>query len=316
MSTVKTSHNIDELIIEFDRLISNIEKWLKKIRPRTNVMNTRFGNLRRDLENILELKPVEMAKLLEIVIKHNQLNVIFDNGIDFNDDDILKIIEGKYDLSQDEKEKYHDFVFEFVMGVRFVLAISDSDKVNLSGRGDVTIGNNIAIECKNIRSLKNLVKNVDKAKDQIEKRVAMNEVKFGFVALDISNIFPMEKAQSFVQRIFEVFAQNHARLKDFQRFDQSVIDSVLEDVNFQKLIQSYIMHEAETSLYSALSLRYAMGSCVFGIIFQINQCFVVKYEGLYLPVPTRGMTYILNTDLSGEGYKKVQEYIHGLAVGF
>ncbi|WP_260524067.1 hypothetical protein [Serratia sp. PL7] len=71
MSTVKTSHNIDELIIEFDRLISNIEKWLKKIRPRTNVMNTRFGNIRRDLENILELKPVEMAKLLEIVIKHN-----------------------------------------------------------------------------------------------------------------------------------------------------------------------------------------------------------------------------------------------------
>lgn len=316
MSTVQTSHSIDDLISEFDRLILNLAQWLKKIRPRTNVMNTRFGHLRRELNNILELEPLEMGKLFEIVIKLNQLNIIFDKGIEFNEDDILRFIEGKYDLSQDDKEKYHDFVFEFIMGVRFVLVVSDSNKVNLSGQGDVTINNEIAIECKNIRSLKNLVKNVDKAKDQIEKRAAKNEVKYGFIALDISNIFPMEKAQNFVQRMFGEFAQNHAKLKEFQRFDQSVIDCVLDDKNFQDLIQSYIMHEAESLLYSALSLRYVMGNSVFGIMYQVNKCFVVQYEGLWLPIPTRGMTYILNSGLSENGYQKVERFIHRLAVGF
>lgn len=316
MSTVTTSHSIAELISEFDRLISNIKCFLKEIRPRTNVMNTRFGHLRRDLDSILDLEPIEMAKLSEIVIKLNQLNVIFDNDIDFNDDDILKFIEGKYELSQDDQEKYHDFVFEFLIGARFVLSLRDSYKVSLSGQGDVTIGNDIAIECKNIRSLKNLVKNVDKAKEQVEVRVAKDEVKFGFIALDISNIFPMEKVQVFVQDNFDVFAKNHTKLKELQKFDQSVVDSVLEDRNFQKLIQSYIMHEAETSLYSTLSMRYAMGEAVFGIMIQVNKCFVVQYEDLYLPIPTRGMTYILNSGLSEEHSERIKRFIHTLAVGF
>ncbi|MHC0520547.1 hypothetical protein [Vibrio harveyi] len=316
MSTVKTSHNLVGLIDEFDLLISNLEEWLKKVRPRTNVLNTRFGHLRRDLDSFFELEPLEMAKLSEIIIKLNQLNVIFDNGIKFNEEDILKFIEGKYDLANDDKEKYHDFVFEFLMGVRFVLALRESGRVSLSGQGDVTIANEIAIECKNIRSAKNLVKNVDKAKDQIEKRVTKEEAKFGFIALDISNIFPMEKAQNFVQEMFDTFAENHAKLKTFQRFDQSIIDSVLDDRNFQNLIQSYIMHEAETSLYSALPLRYAMGNSVFGIMFQVNKCFVITYEEQYVPIPTRGMTYLLNPALTDKSYKRVQQFIHGLAVGF
>ncbi|ENO1794304.1 MULTISPECIES: hypothetical protein [Vibrio] len=316
MSSVKTSHSVDDLITEFDRLILNFEQWLKKIRPRTNVMNTRFGHLRRELDKFFDLEPIEMAKLSEIILKLNQLNVIFDNGIDFNEEDILRFIEGRYDLASDDKEKYHDFVFEFLMGVRFVLATLDSDKVSLSGQGDVTINDSIAIECKNIRSLNNLVKNVDKAKSQVEKRVAQNEVNFGFIALDISNIFPMEKVQSYLQNMFEEFAENHDKLKKFQQFDQSVVDSVLDDINFQQLVQSYIMHQAETSLYSALSLRYSMGSSVYGIMFQVNKCFVVQYEDLYLPIPTRGMTYILNPRLPEKASSVVQGYIHKLAVGF
>lgn len=315
MSTVKTSHSIDDLINDFERLISSIGRWLKKIRPRTNVMNTRLGHLRRELDKVLELAPLEMAKLFEIIIKLNQLNVIFDNEIDFNEEDILRLIEGKYDLTNDDKEKYHDYAFEFLMGVRFFLTTRNSNNVSLSGQGDVTINDNVAIECKNIRSLSNLVKNVDKAKHQIEERVIKNEVKFGFIALDISNIFPMEKVQTFVQNMFEQFAENHTKLKEIQLFDQSVVDSVIDDVNFIKLIQSYVMHEAETSLYSALPLRYSMGNAVFGIIFQVNKCFIVQYKGQYLPIPNRGMTYILNSALPENLHTAIQDCIHKLAVG-
>jgi hypothetical protein len=279
-------------------------------------MNTRIGHIRRDLDKIEELDVLEMAKLSEVVIKLNQLNVIFDNDIDFNQKDILKLVEGKYELSNDDKETYHNFLFEFLMGARFALSSKGSNKVNLAGNGDVIIGDEIAIECKNIRSLNNLVKNVDKAKKQIEDRVSTDAAKFGFIALDISNIFPMEKVQDFVQKVFNDFANNHEKLIEFQRFDQNVVDSVLDDSNFQKLIQSYIIHEAETTLYSALPLRYGMGEKVFGIIFQVNKCFVVEYNAHYQPIPIRGMTYLLNPRLPKNSSEKVTGYIHSLAVGF
>jgi len=316
MSFKNTIHNLDDLICDFDRLIFNLEKILNVIRPSTNIKNTRIGHIRRDLDKIFELDILKMTKLLEIVIKLNQLNIIFDNKIEFNKNDVLRLIEGKYDLSSDDEIKSHDFVFEFLMGARFSLASGDSKKVSLAGQGDVTVGEEIAVECKNIRGLNNLVKNVDKAKKQVETRVAKNEVKYGFIALDISNIFPTEKTQSFIQSVFENFYQNHAKLKVFQRFDQSVIDSVLEDRNFQKLAQSYIMHEADTALYSALPLRYDMGKQVFGIMFQVNRCFFIQYNEQYIPIPTRGMTYLLNSRLPEKSYKIIQDYIHSLAVGF
>ena len=316
MSLKKTLHKLEDIISGFDRLIGNLEGLLKGIRPRTNVKNTRIGHIRRDLDKVFELDIPEMTKLFEIVIKLNQLNIVFDSKIEFNKEDIIRLVEGKYDLINDDKVQSHDFVFEFLTGARFALANVGSKKVSLSGQGDITVGGEIAIECKNIRSINNLVKNVGKAKDQIEERAAKGEVRFGFIALDISNVYPMEKTQEFLQRIFEDFYKNHAKIKNFQRFDQGVIDSVLEDGNFQKIIQSYIMHEAESALYSALPLSYNMGRVTLGIIFQVNKCFVVSDGERYVPVPIRGMSYILNDGLSEDTSTNVKKYIHSLAVGF
>lgn len=316
MNLKKTLHNLGNITSEFDRLIGRLASLLKEIRPRTNVNNTRIGHIRRDIDKAFELGIPEMTKLFEIVIKLNQLNVVFDKNIEFNKEDVIRIVEGKYDLINDDKVQSHDFVFEFLMGARFALANSGSSKVSLSGQGDVTVGEELAVECKNIRSLNNLVKNVDKAKYQIEGRVAKGEVKFGIIALDISNIYPMEKAQEFLQRVFEDFYRSHVKVNEFQRFDQSVVDSVLEDRNFQNIIQSYIMHEAESALYSALPLRYSMGEVVLGVIFQINKCFVISDSERYIPIPIRGMTYLLNDRLSESSHKKIKEYIHSLAVGF
>lgn len=316
MSLKRTIHNLEQITSGFDKLIANLEILLKEIRPRTNVRNSRIGHIRRDLDKLFELDIPEMKKLFELAIKLNQLNIIFDNKIEFNKEDVIKLVEGKYDLVNDDKVQSHDFVFEFLTGARFALAIGSSKKVSLSGQGDITVGEEIAVECKNIRSLNNLVKNVDKAKKQIEARVDKGEVKSGFISLDISNIYSAEKVQEFFQKIFEDFYRNHAKLKEFQRFDQDAIDSVLEDRNFQKIIQSYMMHEAESALYSALPLRYNMGSATLGITFQVSTCFVIKGGDEYIPIPIRGMTYILNSGLSENSYQTVKAYIHSLAVGF
>lgn len=316
MTIKRTFHSLEDITSQFNRLISSLEKLLKTIRPRSNVKNTRLGKIRRDLDKILELETPEITKLLEIIIKLNQINVIFDSSIEFKNEDIIRLIEGEYDLLNDDKVKSHDYVFEFITGARFALANEGSEKVSLSGRGDIKIGDDIAVECKNIRSLNNLVKNVDKGKYQIEKRVTNGEIKFGFIALDISNIFPTEKAQEFLQRIFDGFYSNHAKLKEFQRFDQEIVDSVLEDKNFQNIIQSYIMHEAETALYSALSLRYNMGGATLGIIFQVNKCFLIEGDEQYIPLPIRGMTYIINSRLSKDLQNNAAKYINLLAVGF
>lgn len=316
MSLKRTVHNLQSINSELDRLISNLENALKNIRPRTNVRNTRIGKIRQDLEKISGLETPKITKLLEVAIKLNQINFIFDNGIKFKNEDIIRLIEGKYDLSNDDSVTSHDYLFEFITGVRFAIAHEGSHEVSLSGGGDVRIGQDFAVECKNIRSLNSLVKNIDHGRRQIDERVANAEVTFGFIALDLSNIFPTEKAQRFIQQTYEIFYSNHAKLKEAQRSDRDIIDTVIDDKNFQKIIHSYIMHEAEAALYSALKLTYDMGVNTVAIIYQVNRCFLMEGDEQNTLLPIRGMSYLLNNRLTENAQNKVANYIHRLAVGF
>lgn len=113
MTSINTTHSLENLISSFDSLISNLQKLLKENSPRTNVNNTRIGHIRRDLNKVFELDVPEMTKLFELVIKLNQLNVIFDKEIEFNNKDLIKLVEGKYDLLTDDEIKSHDFLLSF-----------------------------------------------------------------------------------------------------------------------------------------------------------------------------------------------------------
>jgi len=314
VSVVQSSHSIDVLKKEFDELLEYLASLLKKENSNTNILNTKLGSIRKDLDDFENLSSYDQTKLVEIVIKYNQVNHIFNNDIDFNAKDLLKIIKGKHEYNLDSNAQYNDFIFEISMATRFLLSTQSNAHINLDGDCDVIV-DNMAIECKYIHSRKNLMKNISKAKEQIEKRVRDEQAKFGLIALDLTHICPIDKINAFVKSTFNLFAPNHEKIILKQRMDKGVVESVIDDKNFSKIIQSYVMHEVETALYSELKFDYDMGERTLGIIFQINNSFCVEYKGQIVPIPGRGLTYRLNSRLSKDHYIMIEEYVHKLAVG-
>ena len=316
MSEVKRSYIPKNIQTEFDLLLNNLDKVYKEIRPKSNILNTKLGKIKKDLLNIENLDNNSLAKLCEIVVKYNSINYIFNNNIEYNKKDLVKIIEGKLNYIQDSDEVYNNYFFELSMGVRFLLAFKESNiKINLDTVCDVLINDNIAIECKYIHSSSNLVKNIRAAKKQIEKRITDGEAKTGFISLDLSHIFLKEKVQEFASYTLDKFIKNYERLRKKRRIEGDILQQILNDNNFSKIIISYIMRELETSLYEELGFSYDMGDNVLAIIFQSINSFTFEYEEKIHPLTTRGMTYFLNTKLNESEALKTQEYIHKLAVG-
>lgn len=314
MSFVESSHSLEKIKKEFDELLNNLALVLEDMGSKTHILNTKLGHIKKDLDNVEFLNCREQIKLLEIAIKYNQVNHIFKNDISFNKKDLLKIIKGKHEYGLDSDAQYNDFIFEVSMATRFILSLGDAAEINLDGICDVLV-DDLAIECKYIHSRKNMVQNIKKAKKQVEKRVSNGQAKSGLIALDLSHLFPVDKVNDFVNTVFELFAANHEVTVPKQGIYGSVVEAVIADSNFRNIIQSYTMHEVENSLYSELMVDYDMGQSVLGIVFQSSNTFFVEYNGQFIPVPTRGLTYNLNSRLSKKSYLKVEEFIHKLAVG-
>jgi len=316
MSDVTSIHDLSQVKREFDILLANLAKVLKEVRPRTNILNTKLGKIKKDLENIEHLEKNEAAKVSEIVIKFNTINDIFKNNIEVNKKELVKIIEGKHDYKLDSNEGYNDSFFELSMALRFLLASKEArPRINLDGECDVIVNDKIAIECKYIHSLSNIVKNIKKANNQIDKRIQNGQAKIGFIALDLSHICPRDKVQEFAKYTFNRFLENYQYLEKKRKISGDILDQILVDNNFKKIISSYIMTEIETALYGELGFSYDMGSNTLAIIFQSMNSFYFEHEGRAIPIISRGMTYFLNRNLNHESAKKVEKYIHSLAVG-
>ncbi len=316
MSSITSRHDLSQVKIEFDTLLMNLENVLKEVRPRTNILNTKLGKIKRDLDNIKQLDKHELAKVSEIVIKFNTINDIFENNIEVNKKELIKIIEGKPDYCLDSNEGYNDLFFELSMALRLFSALKEEKpRINLDSECDVIVNDSIAIECKYIHSLSNIIKNVKKAKDQIDKRIQNNQAKYGFIALDLSHICPIDKVQEFAEYTFNRFLSNYQYLEKKRKISDNILEQILVDNNFKKIISSYIMNEIETALYGKLGFDYDMGQNTRAIIFQSMNSFCFEYEGRIKPIISRGMTYFLNRDLKDESAEKVQIFIHNLAVG-
>lgn len=315
MSFVGSTHGIERLRSEFEELIGNLDLVLKKIRPNTNILNTKIGAIKDDLDNFERLNRYEQAKLFEIAIKYVQVNNIFNGNVDFNEKELIKIIEGKHDYSSDSDATYNDYIFEISMATRFLLSSNNHAEINIGDICDIIIDSKMAVECKYIHSRKNMRKNIGKARKQIERRVVDGQADRGFMALDLSHLMPLDKINDFLQITFKLFASNHETILSKQRLDKSVLKSVVDDRNFSKIIQSYMMHELESVLYSELGFNYDFGVSTLGIIFQTNNSFVIEYKEEFQVIPARGMTYFLNKKLPKDSQVVLKEYIHNLAVG-
>lgn len=316
MNGVKTSHGLEGAKAGFEKLLNNLSNVLADVRPRTNILNTKLGNLKNDLSNIENLDSHSLSKVAELVVKYNAINSLFESNIQYDKDDLIKIIEGKADYLTDSNEKYNDFIFELITGVRFFKAFKGKAvKVDLNGACDVIIDDKIAIECKYIHSIKRLNENISKAKKQIERRVNDKQAEFGFVALDLSHVYDYKKVQGFANYTFEQFVRNYEILKEKKRIEGDILELIVNDNNFNKIISCYMMSEVETSLYSEIGFSYDLGTDVLAIIFQVMNSFVFEYQGKKRPVIIRGMTYFINPDLEKEEYLNIKGFMGQLQVG-
>ncbi|MEP8857671.1 hypothetical protein ABKV83_04235 [Enterobacter asburiae] len=157
--------------------------------------------------------------------------------------------------------------------------------------------------------------NISKAKKQIERRVNEKQAEFGFVALDLSHVYDYKKVQGFANYTFEQFVGNYGILKEKNRIEGDILESIVNDNNFNKIISCYMMSEVETSLYSEIGFSYDLGTDVLAIIFQVMNSFVFEYQGKKRPVIIRGLTYFINPDLETEVYLNIKGFMGQLQVG-
>lgn len=314
MSAVRTNHNLKKVQQDFELALQNLSNVLKEIRPKANILNTKLGKIKKDLDNLPALDNDSLARVAEIASKYITLNYIFNSDVKYNKKDLLKVIEGKSDYKLDSNDNYNDYFFELSMGIRFLLSQKDNTRINLDGACDVIINDAIAIECKYIHSKNNLLKNISKANKQINKRIADNQAKLGFIALDMSHICSEEKIRKFINVTFDNFLDSYKSLASRGHVDD-ILQSLSENKNFKEIIGSFITHEAEVTLFNELGFNYDMGSNSYAILYQAVYTHCFDYEGSTLPITFRGMTYLLNSKIPESQRQDIQKFIHNLAVG-
>lgn len=318
MSSITTMHDIDVLRKDFDVLLENIEKVIKERSKNKTVKTSKLWQIKKDLQNPENLDESALGKLIELVTKFNAINHIFSENIPYNRKDLLKIIDGTRDYSIDANDGYNDFFFELSMATRWLLVAKAYDyetKINLDGICDVIIDDEIAIECKYIHSSLNIIENVKKADKQIGDRVKSGLAKYGMAALDLSNICRKDRIKEFADYVLLRFAENYELLIEKGKLNGDVLDLIIQDRNFSKILNNYTMLEAETSLAQELGFDYKLGKNTLAIVFQVLLNFVFEYRGKSRIVVSRGMTYRLNEGLGAKDQRAVVSLINKLAVG-
>lgn len=316
MSSVNHHYEVEEVIKKFDVLLENLNLILLEEGAKININKTKLAKYKKDLQRISELDQVSVANLMRIVTKYISLNELFnpESKIKYNRRDLVKIIKGQ-SVFEDGDESYNDTFFELSMGIRIALASDREAEVDLSGICDIIIDKDVAVECKYIHSENRIYDNIDKAIKQIDKRVVDNLATCGVVALDFSNLLK-SKIQNFSQNLFFIFCENYSRIVEDK---STILDSVLRDKNFSKIVTHYIAHEMEIVFHENFVNRARdnkLGNNVFAIVYQVNDGILFEYDVHAVPVSIRSMNYICNGTLSGEMASKVKSFIHSLATGF
>ncbi|WP_413482156.1 hypothetical protein [Morganella psychrotolerans] len=317
MSDVKTINSLESIKIAFDALLNNIDKVIKEVRPRSDIRKTELFKLKKELSKIEELESHKIALISEIVTKYLSINELFIGNIEYKKENFLKIIQRTKDVT-DSAQSYNDHLFELSMGVRIAKALKDhKTEIHIDGDSgcDVIVNDTIAIECKYIHEKSGILGAIRTAKEQIDTRVKDGHAKYGYIAIDLSNICPREKINQFVEYTLERFIQNYECLAENQFITENIIDDIISDRNFFKIFSSYIAHEMESLFYSELGFSYDLGENVYAILFQFMNTFCFEYQDKVLPLTSRGMPYFINRNFDENKYRATEGFIHSLAVG-
>lgn len=105
-----------------------------------------------------------------------------------------KVLSGQEFRAQKDNDQARDFLFELLIASRFIKA---GYKVSLTGICDIAVelenGQILFVECKRIKSLSKIEKNIKKANEQLKKRMKkhINNKALGLVAVNITDVLPL-----------------------------------------------------------------------------------------------------------------------------
>lgn len=317
MSGIATEYNLDDIIKSIAKLITNLEEVFLEENKKVNVKSSRLGMLYKALKNIENYNPTQISKLIEIAIKYNAANVIFDNGIQFNAEGIYPIIVGGFDLDSDTDGAYNDFLFEFSFAARFIEKLLPlGKKIKMETVCDIILDDQIAIECKYIHSKNSLKGNVRTAVSQINKRIEANLAKSGFIALDLTNLIDFDEVNIFVQDLFSRYVKGVEILRDNKKINAEIIHMVITNRSFTNIIAMYVSNMLEVLLFSEIGFEYDLTPNTRFVFIQANFVFTLEHEGNVAPLPIRSATYFVDKSLPVEVYNNCCLYAKSLASGY
>lgn len=197
---------------EFSGLLSKFEEvcaWFDSLGFRFAV--TRYGIYHKNLQKLKELSNGErifkdtpdenlvaiMKEMMNSHVEANEIIRVYNDlkGLDIQEylDQIKKVITGQEFRATSENDPARDFLFELSMAARFLRA---GYKISLKSICDIEVklpdGRTLFIECKRVKSLKKLSKNIKVANQQIVRRIKESSSlkNVGMVAVNVTDLLP------------------------------------------------------------------------------------------------------------------------------
>ena len=214
--SLKTKGNVEsELLLA--------TKWMSEALS-IDYRNTRLGQYLRYLEGKEKLDSLaDLQKYSLIARELEDLLRVFQAFI--NDEQptlkskIQTVISGqmfRYDAAREENDASRDYLHELAVAARFK---NSGLVVDISGECDVVVryrGKEIFIECKRIKSAKQLVKRFKKAEKQLVSRLGISKRnKIGFIALDVTDLIDCQDEPAVFTNVESLNNYLYVRLSEF-----------------------------------------------------------------------------------------------------
>jgi hypothetical protein len=217
----------DKFIIDAEKLKEEYQfacEWISSYG--IDYEKTRFGDYERDFLEFLNKKgKVEAKESLRMFFNaHLEANEliriknVFDKHNELVDhDSIKKTVSGQKFRNGSKKDQSRDFAFELGVATRFIKAGYYVELNNLADLVAQVNGRTLYVECKRIKSQRQLEKRVKEANKQLESRflIDKNHLSRGMVALNLTDILNPD-AMPVLQTSFEAYRRFSAEaLKHF-----------------------------------------------------------------------------------------------------
>lgn len=324
MAIVIKRNALSDLIERFDVLINNYRSLLCKVRPNAAIEKTKLWSYKKSLQNLGGMSGPELASFLGLISKYCAINYVFDNPdkITIPDEKLLELLDGAH-VIDDVGEKYNGAFFELSMAIRLAQRLGSAVAIDLTTECDVIWGEEFAIECKYLHSVKKFRSNISDAMNQLDNRLDAGLAKIGIVALDLTNLLDSEKIREFTQSVFVSFAASYKDLVNSRGYtvrelkEDGIVTSVLNDKNFVKVVSGFIGHQAEQAFHLNFTSQELakLDQRKIAIFYQSNNFICIEYGGEVIPLPIRALNYYINNELPVVYYAAIERVAQSLAVG-